>query len=106
MQTIAAHSFVELVKYLFTLPGVKVFLSRRICQDPLEKSFGCQRQRGGAHDNPSVVDFCRNVQALRIVNSFCRDLVKGNCRGNKMDKELDVGKEKKYLPKRKRLSKK
>ena len=39
-------SFVELIQYIFTVPGVKVFLSEKISQDPLEKFFGCQRQRG------------------------------------------------------------
>ena len=106
MQTTAAHSFIELVRYLFTLLGVKCFLSLRICQDPLKKFFGCQRQRGGAHDNPSVIAFCQNTQALRVINSFCRDLVKGNCRGNKMDEEVDIGKENMPLAKRRRLSKK
>lgn len=42
-----AKSFVELVRYIFTIPGVKAFLSECLCQDPLEKFFGCQRQRGG-----------------------------------------------------------
>lgn len=62
-----AHPFIELVRYVFTLPGVKVFLSQRICQDPLEKFFGCQRQRGGTHDNPTVAEFCKNTQALRVI---------------------------------------
>ena len=39
-------SFVELVKYLFTIPDVTSFLSEKLCQDPLEKFFGSQRQRG------------------------------------------------------------
>lgn len=68
----AAKSFVEMVRYLFTMPDVKAFLSRRICQDPLEQFFGCQRQRGGTHDNPNAQEFLRNTQALRVVNSMCR----------------------------------
>jgi len=40
----AAHSFIELVEYVFTLPDVSVFLSQRISQDPLENFFGCQQQ--------------------------------------------------------------
>ena len=48
------NSFVELVRYLFTLDGVKVFMSQRICQDPLGKFFGCQRQRGATNENPNV----------------------------------------------------
>ena len=38
---------------------------------------------GGTHDNPTVKEFQQNTQALRVVNSFCRDVIKGNCRGNK-----------------------
>ena len=57
-------SFVEFVKYLFTLQEVQehrlAFLSNHICQDPLECFFGCQRQRG---DNPSVSEFYNNTQA-------------------------------------------
>ena len=40
------RSFVELVQYLFSLNDVTVFLSNRLCHDPLEKFFGQQRQRG------------------------------------------------------------
>ena len=29
-------SFVELVKYLFTIPGVTLFLSEKLCQEPLK----------------------------------------------------------------------
>ena len=67
-----------------------MFLSRNICQDPLEKFFGCQRQMGATHSHPTANDYQRNTQALRVVNSFCKDIVKGNCRGNKrqqIDKE-------------------
>ena len=35
-----AYSFVELVRYLFTVPGVTSFLSGKLCQDRLEKFFG------------------------------------------------------------------
>lgn len=75
----------EFTRCLLTRPEVKdnkmAFLSNRICQDPLENFFGCQRQRGGTHDNPSVQEFFKNTEALRVVNSFCRGAVKGNCRG-------------------------
>ena len=75
-------SFIELVPSLFKIPGVKAFLSERISQDPLEKFFGCQRQRGGRHENPNVLEFSRNTQALRVIDSFCTGMVKGNCRGH------------------------
>ena len=98
-----ATSFIELVKYLFTVPGVRFFLSRRLCQDPLEKFFGCQRQIGRTHDNTTVNDFERNTQALRVVDSFCRASVKSNCRGNE---ELNSTDHEMYsLPKRKKKSK-
>lgn len=48
------------------------FLSNHLCQDPLENFFGCQRQRGGTGDNPSITEFYHNTQALRVVDSFCR----------------------------------
>jgi len=51
----------------FTIPGVTAFLSEKLCQDSLEKFFGCQRQRGGVNDNPTVHQFCLNTQALWVV---------------------------------------
>ena len=71
----------ELVQYLFTIPGVKSFLSERIQQDPLEKYFGRQRQRGRVNENPTVAQFLKNDQALRIINSINLDVVSGNTRG-------------------------
>lgn len=56
-------------------------LTNHLCQDPLESFFGCQRQRGGTGDNPSISEFYTNTQALRVVDSFCRGPVRGNCRG-------------------------
>ena len=64
-------SFTEMVKFIFTIPGVTVFLSNKICQDSLEKFFGQQRQRGRVHENPSVSDFLKNTQALCVVNGVC-----------------------------------
>lgn len=94
------HSFVGLVKYLFTINGVKVFLSNRLCQDPLENFFGQQRQRGGVSDNPNSAEFLKNTQSLRIVNSMCRKAVKGNCRGRKSKQTIDEA-DLQPLPKRK-----
>ena len=45
--------FVGMVKYLFNLKGVKFFLSEKISQDPLEKFFENQRQRG-VNENPTA----------------------------------------------------
>lgn len=74
-------SFVELVQHLFTIPGVSVFLGNRICQDPLEKYFGQQRQRGRVNENPSVKEFLHNTQALRVISNTCSK-IRGNCRGD------------------------
>ena len=97
------NSFVELVEFLFTIPGVKAFLSEKLCQDPLEKFFGCQRQRGRVNENPTAAQFYKNTQALRVLNSFCIGSVKGNCRGNK--EPVDFGTENQPLPKRRRTKK-
>ena len=98
----AVKSFTELVQFIFKIPGVKFFLSERICQDPLENFFGCQRQRGRTGENPNVQQFCKNSQALRVINSVCASVVKGNCRGRKQPIAL---KENKPLPKRHRTRK-
>ena len=68
------RSFVELVKFVFTIPGVTVFLSGRICQDPLEGFLGQQRQRGRVNENPSVQQFVENTRALRVINGACRQV--------------------------------
>ena len=96
-------SFVELVKYLFTIPGVTVFMSNRICQDPLENFFSQQRQRGRANENPTMTEFLKNTQALRVINSTC-SAVHGNCRGGSANNLLLEGKHDEPLPKRTRKS--
>ena len=56
-------------------------------------------ERGGAHDNPNVEQFCQNTQALRVINSFCKGPVKGNCR--RKGEPISLEDENKPLPKRK-----
>ena len=97
-------SFVELVPQLFSVKGVDKFLSGHLSQDPLEKFFGCQRQRGGVHDHPDAHQFVNNTQALRVVNTFCRPPVRGNCRINTKKLNPDIEKENAPIPKRKRKS--
>ena len=69
-------SSLEFIRHLFSWPEVKdkklSFLSNRLCQDPLQNVFGSLRQRGGTSNNPSVAEFQKNTQALRVINSFCR----------------------------------
>jgi len=66
----------------------------------LENFFGCQRQRGRTSENPTVQEFCKNTQALRVINSVCGSVSKGNCRGRKQ--LIDLEKENKPLAKRQR----
>jgi len=93
---------------MFTaIPGKKVFLSGHLCQDPLEKFFGCVRQKGHSSDNPSVQDFCKTTQTLRVANSVCASahIKNGNCRGQKSRREealTEEIKEAKPLAKRRR----
>ena len=100
--SLAVLSFVELVKYVFTIPGVSLFLSNRICQDPVESFFGQQRQRGRVNENPSTSEFLHNTQALRVISDTCSN-IRGNCRrGVEITEELlDAG----PLPKRPRKPK-
>lgn len=81
------------------------FLSNRICQDPLKNYFGCQRQRGGTSDNPTVSEYFSNTEALRVVNSFCRNQVKGNCMWVKRNQEVDEN-DVMPIPKRQALQRK
>ena len=99
----AVRSFIELTKFLFTIPGVKIFLSEKLSQDPLEKFFGCQRQRGGTGDDPTVAEFVKNTNALRVIDTVCGNVSRGNCRGNK--ESFDTQKENTPLPKRRRYHK-
>ena len=96
-------SFVELLRYILRIPGVKFFLSERLSQDPLENFFGCQRQRCRTNENPNLHEFCKNTQALRVINSVCGTVSKGNCRGNKQVTDMDENN--KPLPKRRRVRK-
>ena len=49
----AVKSLLELIPFLFFIPGVRVFMSERLSPDLLERFFGCQRQRGATHKSLS-----------------------------------------------------
>ncbi len=66
---------------MFSDPGIKYFLSERIQQDPIEKYFGRQRQRGRVNENPTVAEYMKNEQALRVISSIKLNTTKGNTRG-------------------------
>ena len=97
----------EFVRFLFSIPEVKdnklAFLSNHICQDPLENYFGCQRQAGGTSDNPTVQEYYKNTESLRVINSFCRGPVRGNCRGQ--NESLTSDSDRAPLNKRRRITK-
>ncbi len=74
----------------------------------MEKFFGRQRQVGETHDNLSVKEFEQNTQSLCVVNSFCLEVAKGNCRGdNKRSRKYITNEEDDSpLPKRPRKARK
>ena len=81
----------ELLSSLFKLPGVKVFLSGMISQDPVEKHFGMLR-------HPTVMECIKNAETLRIVCNLWFNDKSGNCRGTHMRRIAET----KELPLRKR----
>lgn len=82
-------------------------MTAKLNQDPLEKFFGQQRQRGAANENPSVKEFLQNTQALRVIGTVCGN-IRGNVRGadkrgrKYKDEDIDVT----PLRKRRKVSKK
>ena len=68
---------------LFQIKGVTSFLSEKLSQDPLEKFFGIQRQRGRTNENPNVTEFYKNTQSLRVIDTIWIKDITGNCRGCK-----------------------
>ena len=57
-------------------------MSDELSQDPLEKFWGMQRQRGGTNENPNISQAIKNPQ-VRVIDTSCRHvMVKGNIRGN------------------------
>ena len=85
-------SFTEFLPYIFQIKEVTCFLSEKLSQNPLEKFFGCQRQKGRANENPTAGEFLKNKQSLRVINSINIKEVTGqlgNCRGTKR-KDYDL----------------
>ena len=48
------------------------FLSNNLSQDPLKIFFGCQRQRGGTNDNPTVQEYYSNTQVYVLLTHFVK----------------------------------
>ncbi len=77
---VTVRSFVEVSKYLLTLPGVsgQYILSECFSQDPLEKNFSQLRARGGCCDNLTVQACMDATQSIRIQKSLALQPVCGN----------------------------
>jgi len=82
------------VPYILKIPGVGYFLSEHFSQDPLEKFFGCQRQRGQTNENLTCSAFLKNTNALRVINS-----VAGHVQKHGRKHKVDVEAENVLLPK-------
>ena len=100
MHTHAVKSFIGLSEYVFsTVPGVRYFMSEKLCQDPLEGFFGKQRMRGGYSDNPTVQSFLHGTVSLRTQKSVALAPKRGNCKRQHATIDFDPT----PLPKRQRF---
>ena len=61
---ITVNSVIEATQVLLQ-HQVKYLLTESFCQDPLENYFGRQKSLGLRKDNPSMVDFGYNDNAIR-----------------------------------------
>ena len=71
---ISVNSIIEATQFLLW-HQVKYVLTERFCQDPLENWFGRQRSLGLRKDNPSMVDFGYNNNAIRNQNISNKSLM-------------------------------
>ena len=62
-----------------------MFSKWKIVTRSLEKFFGCQWQADRANENPTVAEFVKITQSLRVINSIAIADITGssNCRGSK-----------------------
>lgn len=95
-------AFIELLPFLFKIPGITGFLSNKINQDPLENFFGIQRQAGKSNENPNAAQFFKNTDTIRVISAIWIDDITGNCRGQNSKKQADFEAAKLPLCKRKR----
>ena len=100
----AVKSFVEVVRYLTTLPEAKgqYVLSECFSQDKLENYFGQVRAKGGQCEDPTAKSTLESAQSLRVQGSLAMQPVRGNSsRKRRLFHEQDVIDDS-PLPKRKR----
>ena len=79
---IVVSFFLELLPTVLAIHGVKLFLSDKINQDPLENSSaGCVNMDRLI---PTVTEAFKNTQTLRVVDGvWVNDLTGSNCRGGR-----------------------
>ena len=87
------------------MPGVRYFLSEKLCQDPLESFFGKQRMRGRYSDNPSMEGFLKGTVSLRVQGSVAAEPKRGNCSRGEPHTISDCVVDNTPLPKRRRRNK-
>ena len=87
---LTVYSFVDLAKEILSEPGVRYFLSEKLCQDPLEEQFSKQRSAGGGNRNMTVKDYAS--QELRILTAGSQMVAsaKGNSRNRKRRSDEDL----------------
>lgn len=69
---------------------VKVFLSEKISQDPIEKFFGRQHQRGRVNENPNAQEFMKKHLGPTHDQWDVSNVTHGNCLGNTEQQKLDA----------------
>ena len=85
---ITVRSVVELVHFLLD-NGVSYVLTSFFNQDVLEQHFGYIRKKGGAHDNPNVVEAGRALNEQCLMHTHDFEQIRGNVRG-KVNVNVDI----------------
>jgi len=92
---LSVKAFIEIVEFLFTIPGVTVYLSSFLSQNTLEKFLAVNDNVAKVGENPNSHELCKNTQG--VINLVCGNAPRGNCRGDKAT--IDWEAESKPLPK-------
>ena len=75
--TMTSLAMAECVQVLLR-EGADFVLTSHFNQDPLEQHFGHLRHKGGANNNPTVVEACNSMGTVRTVNCLGLASKKGN----------------------------
>lgn len=85
---VPVKSFCELAPHLISSTGCYL-LSEVFCQDPVERYFSRQRNRGGGNDNPNVEQFHKNA-AILLQKQLHWDLSSANVQPLESDHALSA----------------